>query len=308
MLNSRKGINSRIIFIKIFTVFFRKPMLLLLAQLLYFFCSPVAAQSELTVVSRDDVNARYAIDLIRLGLDKAEYPYRLNIIKEYYSEDKLQTELTKGTIDINWIATNAHYEELYIPVRVPLFKGLLGYRILIVHNDNKNIFSTVKDLEDLKSFTLGQGRTWADSEILRANGLKVETGTYQGLFMMTDGKRFDGFPRGIHEPWAELEENSHLKITIDENIVLTYKMPFYLFVTPGRPELAAALEQGLLAAIADGSFDKKFFNEPFIKKIVESANLQGRTVIELKNPGLPPKTPVNNPALWFDITKIGSHN
>lgn len=268
-------------------------------------CNFAQATDTLRLYSRGDFNAEYAIGLIKLGLDKTDYLYKLDVVSSStVTEDRIEKELIDGTLDIMWSATTVKKEQLFLPVRIPLFKGLLGNRAIIVHEDNKTIFANVKTLEDLRKFTFGQGRNWADTEILRANGLKVENGTYQGLFMMTDGKRFDGFPRGIHEPYAEIQKYPDLKLAVDENILLIYKMPFYLFVTPKKPELAEALHKGLMQAIYDGSFDNYFYGNPFIVKTLANSNIKQRTVIELKNPGLPPETPVDNPLLWMDLSKI----
>lgn len=280
---------------------FRSVLILLIGCI----CNIAQATDTLRLYSRGDFNADYAIGLIKLGLEKTDYLYKLDVVSSStVTEDRIEKELIDGTLDIMWSATTAKKEQLFLPVRIPLFKGLLGNRAIIVHADNKNIFANVKTLEDLRKYTFGQGRNWADTEILRANGLKVENGTYQGLFMMTDGKRFDGFPRGIHEPYTEIQKYPDLKLAVDENILLIYKMPFYLFVTPKKPKLAEALHKGLMLAIHDGSFDKYFYENPFIVQSLANSNIKQRTIIELNNPGLPPETPVDNPLLWMDLSKI----
>jgi hypothetical protein len=270
----------------------------------YLFSVATFAESTVTLVSREDHNAKHAIRVIQLGLKKANFSHKLVVTPVVYSDDRLDKELTDGTIDIIWSATNTKKEAEFLPVRIPIFKGLLGFRICVLHEDNKNILANVNTLSDLKKFTFGQGRAWTDTDILRTNGFNVETGTYEGLFMMTDGKRFDIFPRGVHEPWAELAARPDLKLTIDENIMLVYKMPFYLFVNPKKPELAEALERGLMLAIDDGSFDEFFYNDPYIQNTLAAAKIKNRRVIELNNPNLPPKTPIDNPKLWIDIAKL----
>jgi hypothetical protein len=285
--------------------FFNKSVALVSGLLAMSLCALVAQASDnVTIVTRNDNNARHAINVIKLGLAKADYDYRLNIIEGDYSEDRLEKSLTDGDIDISWMATNQKNEDAFLPVRIPIFKGLLGWRVFIVHQDNQHIFDSVNNLADLQRFTLGQGRTWTDTQILRANNLKVETGNYDGLFMMTDGKRFDAFPRGIHEPWAEIAQRRDLKLTIDENLIVAYKMPYYLFVSPKKPQLANALRRGLRMAIDDGSFDAMFLNDAFIKKTLAEANVKKRRVIELKNPDLPAKTPLDDASLWLNLNSL----
>ena len=52
--------------------------------------------------------------------------------------------------------------------------------------------------------------------------------------------------------------------------------------------------------IADGSYQELFFNHPDIKDALDKANLPNRRVINLVNPGLTSKTPLNRPELLFD--------
>ncbi len=261
--------------------------------------------TKVTVVSRGDDNAAYAIEMIKLGLEKAGRKFELVVQDGALSAPKLREELVSGNIDVVWMATNMDMEENTLPVRVPLYKGLLGHRLLIVHKDNRHIFDHVKTMDDLRRFKFGQGAGWADTAIMKANGLTVVEATkYEGLFHMTDGKRFDAFPRGVHEPWGELKNNKDLELAVDSNLMFVYTSPYYLMVTPRRPDLAADIERGLLMAIDDGSFDKKFFNNDMVKMVLQYANLKDRRIFKLRNPELPPKTPLDNPKLWIDISTL----
>ena len=261
--------------------------------------------TTVTVVSRGDDNAAYAIEMIKLGLEKAGRKFELVVQDGALSAPKLREELVSGNIDVVWMATNMDMEENTLPVRVPLYKGLLGHRVLIVHKDNRHIFDHVETMDDLRRFKFGQGVGWADTEIMKANGLTVVEATkYEGLFHMTDGKRFDAFPRGVHEPWGELKNNKDLELAVDSNLMFVYTSPYYLMVTPRRPDLAADIERGLLMAIDDGSFDQKFFNNDMVKMVLKYANLKDRRIFKLRNPELPPKTPLDNPKLWIDISTL----
>ncbi|MCR6653740.1 MAG: diguanylate cyclase [Cellvibrionaceae bacterium] len=267
----------------------------------------VYAQSvtQVKVVSRGDENADYAIEMIKLGLEKAGRRFELIVQDGALSAPKMREELLAGNIDIIWVATNLDMEQNALPVRVPLYKGLLGHRLLIVHKDNAHLFDRVQSMEDVRRFTYGQGVGWPDTAIMQANGMKVVPATkYEGLFHMVDGKRFDAFPRGIHEPWGEVQKHKELELTVDTNIMLVYTMPYYLFVAPNRPELAADIERGLLRAIDDGSFDEKLFNNPMVQMVLKYSNLKNRRIFKLQNPELPPKTPLDNPKLWLDVSKL----
>lgn len=196
-------------------------------------------------------------------------------------------------------------EEVTLPIRVPLYKGLLGHRILIVHKDNKSLFSHVNNWDQMLKFRYGQGRDWSDTHIMRANGMTVVPAVkYDNLFLMADGKRFDAFPRGVHEPWDEIEKRPGLDLTVDNHVMMVYRMPFYLFVNPHKKSLANDIYNGMMMAVEDGTFDEYFINNPTVKMVIEKANLKGRAIFNLKNPGLPPRTPVDDSRLWVNIDKL----
>lgn len=268
------------------------------------FSASLSAETVIKVVSRDDGNARYAISMIELAMQKVGDPYRLNVTQGTLTAARQQQDAVEGKIDVIWAATTQEVEDMLIPVRIPLYKGLLGYRVFIVHEDNRDLFANVRTFDDLKQYVFGQGRGWPDTDILRHNGLKVETGTYEGLFLMADGQRFHAFPRGINEPWGEIEVRPELELTVDPHVMLVYRMPFYLLVTPTRPELAETIERGLMMAINDGSFDELLLNDPMVKMVIERGNIASRRAFELENPALPAATPLDRPELWFDISLI----
>lgn len=265
----------------------------------------VGAEEVVHVASRGDKNAEYALKMLDLALQKSGGQYRIDIKQEALTSARLREDLIEGDLDVIWAATDTDMETHALPVRIPLYKGLLGYRVLIVHKDNTRLFAGVDSFQDLKQFSFGQGRGWPDTAILGANGLEVvQASKYEGLFYMTDGKRFDAYPRGVHEPWAEIASRPDLELTVDSNVLLVYRMPFYLFVTPKRPDLAEAVYRGLRQAVTDGSFDKVFYADETVRMVMSKAQIKGRKVFELTNPDLPPKTPLDQPELWLDVSQL----
>lgn len=257
------------------------------------------------LVSRGDANADYAIALMKQALAKADIRYQIEIREEAWAELRSREALLTGQIDVTWTATSNAMEEGLLPVRIPLYKGLLGYRILIVHADNRHLFAQVRSMEDLQAFTFCQGRMWTDTQILQGNDLTVVPATkYEGLFYMVDGGRCDAFPRGVHEPWNELARRPHLDLVVEENIMLEYRMPFYLFVSPLKPQLAQDLERGLREMIRSGEFDEYFYADPTVKDVMNRSAMDQRRVFPLRNPDLPRTTPLDDESLWFDPSAV----
>lgn len=263
------------------------------------------AQTIIRVNEATDSNGRYAMQMVKLALSKIDARYQFEIDASEVSQARNISDVSEGRLDLMWAATNQEMEDKLRPIRIPLYKGLLGHRIFIINPGSQARFNGVKTFEDLKQFSFGQGTTWADSDILASNGLKVvRANKYQSLFYMVDGGRFDAFPRGVQEPWQELETNANLPLAVEKRIMLVYRMPFYLFTSKQNQKLATDLELGLDRAIADGSFDTIFYNDPMVKAVLEKANLEQRLVFPLNNPTLPKETPLDRPELWLDIKNL----
>jgi hypothetical protein len=243
----------------------------------------------------------YAKGLLKLALSKVETEYDWQEPVPNTSEERIVNMLADNQLDVVWYASTEGLEERFLPIRIPMYRGLLGYRVLMIQKGTQHKFNNIKTLEDLSHFSLGQGRFWADTQVLESNGLKVvKVLKYEGLFYMLDGARFDAFPRGVHEPWSEMQRYSTLDLDVEQNILLSYINPFYFFVNKSNVGLAKDIERGLRIAIEDGSFNEYFLNDPTVKDVITKANLKDRLLIRLTNPGLPKQTPVDDKSLWFD--------
>ncbi len=275
-----------------------------LCGLLLLLFGNIALADETTIHANDssDPNGPYAVKMINLALNHIDKKYKLVVTKEPFTQARILQEVSSGMLDVMWTASNVELENTLLPIRIPLYKGLLGYRIFIINKNTQAKFDKVKTLDDLKHLSIGQGKTWPDTQILEANGLTVvKVNKYESLFYMVEGGRFDAFSRGVHEPFGELEKRPNLKdLTVEKNLMLVYKMPFYLFVGKDSKVLAADLTLGLNRAIADGSFDQTFFGDPSVQNVMANANMKNRLVFKLNNPTLSKETPLDRKELWYD--------
>lgn len=263
----------------------------------------LAADKILRVNDFSDPNASYAIKMLKLAIAHSDNPnYQLEISHENFTQTRTNEEVrSKGVLDVCWTSSDSDIEAQLRPIRIPLFKGLLGYRIFIINKNDQAKFSQVQTLEELKKLTIGQGRTWADGRILEANGFTViKTNKYPSLFYMVERGRFDAFPRGVNEPFGELEARPNMELAVENSLMLYYRMPFYLFVAPDNHSLAKDLETGFARAIANGEFDKVFYGDKAIQDVLQKANMKNRKLFKLDNPLLSKETPVDRPELWFD--------
>jgi hypothetical protein len=184
-----------------------------------------------------------------------------------------------------------------LPVRIPIQKGVLGWRLGLIRKGDQGRFAGVSSLADLKGLRIAQGQEWPDTLILRANGIDVITAPkYEGLFKMLVSERFDYFPRSVNEIWDELDTHAGT-LEVESRIALHYYYDAYFMVNKKNTRLAENLRQGLEKAIADGSFDRLF--DKHHGERLRKARLDQRIVIELKNPLLTPGTPSDRPELWY---------
>ncbi|MDR7091147.1 transporter substrate-binding domain-containing protein [Cellvibrio fibrivorans] len=270
--------------------------------IIFLFClSLEIAAKPLRVVEGSNSIENYARGLLTLALSKLPEKYEIEQTIASNSEERMVSMLMDNQLDVVWYATTNDLEERLQPIRICIYRGLLGYRVLMIKKGTQHKFDAIQTVEDLKRVSLGQGRFWADTNVLTANNLNVvKVLKYEGLFYMLDGDRFDAFPRGAHEPWSEMQRYPKLALDVEQNLLIAYTNPFYFFVNKSNTKLAADIERGLRIAMEDGSFNEYFLNDPTVKDVMAKANLKKRTLIKLDNPGLPKKTPVDDASLWFD--------
>lgn len=241
----------------------------------------------------------YTLQLLELALTKSGVPFRLAPSAESMVQSRSLAELEKGgEITVFWTMTSAEREARLQPVRIPIFKGLIGWRLLMIRAEDKERFARINSLADLRTLVAGQGHDWPDTTILRSAGFTVETGpSYNQFFPMLAARRFDWFPRSCSEIWAEVDAHAAEGLVVEPHLVIHYPAAVYFFVNRKNTQLAQMITKGLEAARRDGSFDRLFYK--FHTPLFQRAQLKGRTVIELKNPLLPPETPLGNAALWY---------
>lgn len=251
---------------------------------------------------KDDRRYDYVLELLQLALSKSGTAYRIVPAAFPMNQERQVKELENGrNIDVAPIPSSAEREARLRPVMIPLNKGLLGWRIGLIRKGDQASFLKVRTLDDLKQVRVAQGQEWPDTGILQANGIDVITATgYEGLFKMLTAGRFDYFPRSVKEIWDEQASNADT-MEVEQHLALHYVYDAYFMVNRRNERLALDIENGLERSIKDGSFDRVFM--AYYGERLRKANLKQRTVIEIRNPLLTPRTPLHRPELWYDARK-----
>ena len=255
----------------------------------------VYPRSEEEEDRRDD----YPVQLLALALSKAGRQDGLLPHALFMLQARSIRELEQGRwLDVIWTMTSTEREAALLPIRIPIDRGLLGWRLLLVRASELPRLAQVRGLVDLQALRAGQGADWPDTTILRAAGLNVdESARYGDLFRKLGAGRIDYFPRGLQEIWSELDQHRSEGLAAEPRLALHYPTAMYFFVNKRDTALAADITRGLERALRDGSFDALF--QRHFGAQIKRAGLNERQVIELRNPLLPAQTPLADARLWY---------
>ncbi|BBF83833.1 hypothetical protein DLM_0150 [Aquitalea magnusonii] len=247
----------------------------------------------------EDPHLPYMLSLLQLACDEVALRCQLQAATTMnQSRAMVQMGKRDGGIDLFWGMTSREREQQAIPIRIPLDKGLLGWRVALVNASEPDVLAGIRDVRQLARLVAGQVADWPDTAILRNAGLQVRTSQdYGNLFPMLQRKRFDYFPRSVIEVQREAAFPVAKGLLIDRNLVLHYPTAMYFFVSPHKPELASQLEQGLRKALKDGRFNQLF--QRYNGQLLSQLALAKRQEIPLANPLLPAATPLQDSALWY---------
>ena len=246
--------------------------------------------------TRDD----YFATLLSQALSyNGKHAYKVRFIEQ--DIPKLRAfKLIANNQGLDIIAAGATHERqaLLRPIRIPLLKGLNGWRIALVREESQDLFQQHTDWASFQRLLAGQLLTWSDAKILEHNGVALVKGSnFAGLFRMLEKQRFDYFPRSILEIENEYQAHKRHGLIVEPHVVLHYPTAYYFYVHKDNTKLASDIEAGLEMAIADGQFDR-IFNR-YYGDVLKFAKLHQRRIIELQNPLLPDDAPLSRKELWL---------
>ena len=267
--------------------------------------SAIADQAVKVVLKQSSIDQRgnYKHELLDLILKASEDkfgPWHF-VLSPPMPRKRALVEMKAGrTVNLHIAPAERTWEAELIPIRIPIRKGLLNYRILMINKNNKARFANIKTATDLKKLNVGLRQGWTTTKVMKAlNFPIVPARSYDGLFSMLDHARFDFIPRGINEVFGEFRARAktHKDIMIEPDLIIRMPMPVYLYVSPKEPELAERVRYGFNKVRENGKFDT-LFNRHF-RQSIDDAKLSSRRLIDVGNPLLSKETPFDNPDLWF---------
>ena len=243
----------------------------------------------------------YQGEVIELLLEKSKAKYGPYVLETFVTRGMTQSrvfrELQAGKIDVATSMTDDTREQMAIPIRYCLYRGLLGVRVGMGLPTTVEALDKIQTREELNKIELGQVFDWPDYTVQNEAGLKVTrlTDFNAGIKRIQDGS-LPLMPLGIVEV-APIAKARGL-VTIS-NWAIAYPTAYYIFVSKNRPELAERLRYGFEQAIKDHSFDALFNKR--IGTLVNAAGLDKRKLFYVPNPYLPKATPLERKELWHPL-------
>ncbi|GAC13953.1 type 2 periplasmic-binding domain-containing protein [Aliiglaciecola lipolytica] len=263
----------------------------------------IAATWEITYprpISEDDHRQDYPVKLLALALDQTGVKYKLQPASVVMLQDKALKQLAENrSVNVVWSMSDIDRESRLLPIRIPIYKGLIGWRVFLVRKDKLAKFRNINTLQSLLKFKPIQGYDWPDTKILQSNGFDVLTSkSYAGLFTMLASNQGDFVPRSLVEVWKEYDAQfMDESIVVEPTLGIKYPAAMYFFVNKSNRTLAKLLENGLEKAVANGQYDVLFEQE--FRDIFERSNMDKRFFFQIDNPLNAPATPIDREELWY---------
>jgi hypothetical protein len=250
----------------------------------------------------NDLRVLYKMKVLETALDRTTeefglYEIKINEIPTTAKRALREVYLGK-TINLFIGVTTREWEQKNLPIRIPIRRGILSYRLLATNKNNLANFSQVNDIEALKKLSVGLRVGWATTDVFKKQNFKhYELESLDGLYHMLNRNAVDYMPRGINEIYDEIAVRQPNDIAIEPHLALYLPAPTYVIVSPHEKRLAKRIEKGLETMISDGSLKALFYQ--FYADDIKKAKIFNRNVIRIDNPDQPEHIPFNRAELWF---------
>ncbi|MEC9284044.1 MAG: hypothetical protein VX642_15120 [Bdellovibrionota bacterium] len=201
-------------------------------------------------------------------------------------------------IDILWSSCDSEFEKDYLPIYFPLAKGVLSYRLALIHKKALLKIKSVESLEDLNYLKIGQGFGWPDIQVYENHGIKITQANLPGLMKMLEENRIDMIPLGIGEIESIRSYFTKSKdIEIYKDLIIYYPWPMVFYVHKDNPLLAKVIQSGLNEIKKNGLLEKSF-TENFGKgkELLSSTAVK----IKLENKKICHMFPKEKSQLWIE--------
>lgn len=252
-----------------------------------------------------DLRSQYNFDILHTAMQLTEPEfgeYEIKIVIRGIPSIRLRQMISEGdVINMAMVVTTPEWEKAAVPIRIPLRRGILNYRLLLINKNSLEDFSEIKTIKQLKQKTVGLRRHWSTWQTMtNLDYTVVNAFSYEAIFAMLDKGRFDYIPRGVHEIYDEISmrKNDLKNLMVEPNLALYIPAPFYVFISPNETRLIKRFQLGLNRMVEQGIL-KEMLNKHYAK-FLKRADLKNRLILNVGNPDLPPETPLQRKDLWMN--------
>jgi hypothetical protein len=247
----------------------------------------------------NDIRYVYPLALLELALQKTSVRYKLkpstSIMRQARALKRLEDNLE---VNVVWSMTDAQREQQLRPIRIPITRGLIGWRVFVANKRSPFLSVPINSMDDLLKYSPVQGISWPDTKILQANGFNVITARdYVESIEIINNRSADFFPRAVTEVFQELDNQYSKDLRLRKGLAIYYPTALYFFTNKQNLTLSRLIETGLNIAIKDGSFEK-LFNE-YHGETLKKLDIENALYFRLANPLLPPLTPIDRTEYWY---------
>ncbi|WP_158971372.1 ABC transporter substrate-binding protein [Paraglaciecola sp. L3A3] len=228
--------------------------------------------------------APYFIGLLKLAVEQSAEEYgevEFVPIEVLMSDARKFVSLNSNLIDVSWTTYTSDHEQQALAVKIPLLKGMFGYRVLLIRKNEQAKFSSIKSINQLAELTALQGKGWSEVQLMRNAGLKVKTMDWTPKFyQLVSNGSVDYYPRSVMDIHNELANAKAENLAIEQTLLLKFRNNAYFFVAKDNTKLAKRLEYGLIKSIEDGSYEEYFMQHGNNAKALKMLN-ESRHVFDL---------------------------
>ncbi len=109
-------------------------------------------------IQTDDPTQQYPLELLKAAFAKVGLQVDLQRASTGMVQQRsLKAIATAQQVDVFWSMTSIEREQQLLPVRIPIDKGLYGWRLLLIARDRPLPLPKLHDLRGLQQLTLLQG-------------------------------------------------------------------------------------------------------------------------------------------------------
>lgn len=177
-------------------------------------------------------------------------------------------------------------DKSFIALNKPICKGLLGYRILIIRQQDDKKFKQINETQ-LKALVAGIPATWVDADLFRSNQYSVlEKGSLSDILQLLKDEKCDYISLGANEIQSLFTQFAvPLEgLIIESSLVLRYPFSVVFYVHVDNKKLAQEVNKDLLHVTESGIFDRLF--DHHYADVINKLGIPNRRIINLNNPEL----------------------